>query len=170
MPITAVSSVLPAHMTGSLRKLYLATQELTQKYGREPIEEELAAHLQLSPQQIRQLKEAAVVPLNLEQQAGDDSEAVLSDFIEDTNATQPTEEVSKAMLTDQIKGFLQQLSPREAQVISLRYGLGGHEPHTLKEIGVMLHLSRERIRQLEKEVLNKLRQPRFAEHLQPYLN
>lgn len=162
---------LPAHLTGVIRRLYLATRELEQQNGREPTAAELAAKLAMSPRDVHRLQQIARVPLHLEQPAGERIDGtVLGDFIEDTNTAQPTEVVAKIMLTEEVQSLLQELTPREAQIICMRYGLQGYVPHTLKEIGEIMNLSRERIRQLEKDVLNKLRQPRYANGLQPFLH
>lgn len=160
---------LPAHLTQEVRRLYLAGQEMEQELGREPTAYELAATMEISPRQVRKLQQVSRAPLHLEQPAGEASDASLSDFIEDVDALQPTEEVARTMLAEQVGEVLQNLSPREALILRMRYGLHGYEPHTLKEIGEILHLSRERIRQLEKEILHKLRQPRFADQLQAYM-
>lgn len=160
---------LPAHLNQEARRLYLATQALEQELGREATLEELAAYLEMSPRQVRKLQEMTRSPLYLEQPAGEATEATLEDFIEDVDALQPNEEVAHVMLAEQVRHLLQNLSPREALIVRMRYGLHGHEPHTLKEIGEKLHLSRERIRQLEKEILHKLRQPRFADPLRSYV-
>ncbi len=160
---------LPAHLNQDVRRLYLATQALEQELGREATIEELATRLEMSPRQVRKLQEMTRSPLYLEQPAGEATEATLEDFIEDVDALQPNEEVAHMMLAEQVRHLLQNLSPREALIVRMRYGLQGHEPHTLKEIGEKLHLSRERIRQLEKEILHKLRQPRFADSLRSYV-
>ncbi len=160
---------LPAHLSQEVRRLYLAGQELEQKLGREPYTEELATFLEMSPRRVRKLQQVSRSPLHLEQPAGDAADASLGDFIEDVDAPQPTEVVSRTLLAEQIGDLLQDLAPREALILRMRFGLQGYEPHTLKEIGEMLHLSRERIRQLEKEILSKLRQPRFADQLRAYM-
>ncbi len=160
---------LPAHLSQEVRRLYLAGQKLEQELGREPSGEELAVYLEMSPRQVRKLQQISRSPLHLEQPAGEATDASLGDFIEDVDAPQPTEEVSLLLLAEEVEGLLQKLPPREALILRMRYGLQGYEPHTLKEIGEMLHLSRERIRQLEKEILSKLRQPRFADQLRAYM-
>jgi RNA polymerase primary sigma factor len=101
---------------------------------------------------------------------GDESDAELGDFIEDIEAPAPAESVAQTMLTEEIGDILDQLTPREARILRLRYGLQDGESRTLKEVGEMFGLSRERIRQLEKEALRKLRHPNFAGHLRQYLN
>jgi RNA polymerase primary sigma factor len=100
----------------------------------------------------------------------DESDAELGDFIEDTDVPPPAESVAQTMLTEEIGDILDQLTPREARILRLRYGLQDGESRTLKEVGEMFGLSRERIRQLEKEALRKLRHPNFAGHLRQYLN
>ncbi|MCA9969212.1 MAG: sigma-70 family RNA polymerase sigma factor [Anaerolineales bacterium] len=160
---------LPAHLTAHVRRLYLATQALEQTHGRPPRVEELAAELRIPPKRVQWLQQIARTPLYLEQPAGETGDANLGDFIADEQALKPTEAVAEQVLAEEIRQILRELTPREALIVRLRFGLDGHEPHTLKEIGEMLQLSRERIRQLEKEILSKLRQPRYARHLQPFL-
>lgn len=160
---------LPAHLNQEVRRLYLASQALEQELGREAYTEELAAYLEMTPRQVRKLQQLSRSPLQLEQPAGEAADAALEDFIEDANALQPTEEVARMMLAEQVGELLRNLPPREALIVRMRFGLQGYEPHTLKEIGEKLHLSRERIRQLEKEILHKLRQPRYADRLQAYM-
>jgi RNA polymerase primary sigma factor len=143
---------------------------LEQENGRRPSAEEIADHLNMPPRKVRWLQRVSRSPLDLEQPAGDDPDSVLGDFIEDETAPEPTEEVAQLILAEQIEEILDDLGQREALIMRLRYGLQGNEPHTLKEIGEILHLSRERIRQLEKEILRKLRQPRFARQLRAFMN
>jgi RNA polymerase primary sigma factor len=108
--------------------------------------------------------------VHLERPVGDESDAELGDFIEDVDAPPPAETVAQKMLTEELGEILDQLTPREARILRLRYGLQDGESRTLKEVGEMFGLSRERIRQLEKEALRKLRHPNFAGHLRQYLN
>ena len=114
------------------------------------------------------LSNLIVNPLKLLQKVARDAE--LGDFIEDVDAPPPAETVAQKMLTEELGEILDQLTPREARILRLRYGLQDGESRTLKEVGEMFGLSRERIRQLEKEALRKLRHPNFAGHLRQYLN
>ena len=108
--------------------------------------------------------------LSLEQPAGPEPDTELGAFVEDDLSPQPNEAVAQKLLYERIDGLLDHLTPREVSVLCLRYGLRGHESHTLKEVGRMFDLSRERIRQIEKTALKKLRQPQYGADLFHYLN
>ena len=161
---------IPAHLGGRISKLYQVAQELEQEYGRQPTAEEIAAHMDLPADRVRWMLRTSRQPVHLERPVGDESDAELGDFIEDVEAPPPAETVAYNMLTEEIGEILDQLTPREARILRLRYGLQDGESRTLKEVGEMFGLSRERIRQLEKEALRKLRHPNFAGHLRQYLN
>jgi RNA polymerase primary sigma factor len=161
---------IPAHLGGRISKLYQVAQELEQEYGRQPTAEEIATYMDLPAERVRWMLRTSRQPVHLERPVGDESDAELGDFIEDHEAPPPMETVAQKMLTEEIGEILDQLTPREARILRLRYGLQDGESRTLKEVGEMFGLSRERIRQLEKEALRKLRHPNFAGHLRQYLN
>ena len=161
---------IPAHLGGRISKLYQVAQELEQEYGRQPTAEEIAENMDLPADRVRWMLRTSRQPVHLERPVGDESDAELGDFIEDVEMPQPAETVANNMLTEEISEILDQLTPREARILRLRYGLQDGESRTLKEVGEMFGLSRERIRQLEKEALRKLRHPNFAGHLRQYLN
>lgn len=161
---------IPAHLGGRISKLYQVAQELEQEYGRQPTAEEIAEHMDLPADRVRWMLRTSRQPVHLERPVGDESDAELGDFIEDVDAPPPAESVAQKMLTEELGEILDQLTPREARILRLRYGLQDGESRTLKEVGEMFGLSRERIRQLEKEALRKLRHPNFAGHLRQYLN
>jgi RNA polymerase primary sigma factor len=161
---------IPAHLGGRISKLYQLAQELEQQFGRQPTPEEIAAKMELPAERVRWMLRTSRQPVHLERPVGDESDAELGDFIEDIDAPPPVEAVAQNMLTEEIGDILDQLTPREARILRLRYGLQDGESRTLKEVGEMFGLSRERIRQLEKEALRKLRHPNFAGHLRQYLN
>ncbi|MCP4356468.1 MAG: sigma-70 family RNA polymerase sigma factor [Chloroflexi bacterium] len=161
---------IPAHLGGRISKLYQVAQELEQEYGRQPTAEEIAEHMDLPADRVRWMLRTSRQPVHLERPVGDESDAELGDFIEDVDAPPPAETVAQTMLTEELGEILDQLTPREARILRLRYGLQDGESRTLKEVGEMFGLSRERIRQLEKEALRKLRHPNFAGHLRQYLN
>ncbi|MEW5987200.1 MAG: sigma-70 family RNA polymerase sigma factor [Chloroflexota bacterium] len=161
---------IPAHLGGRISKLYQVAQELEQEYGRQPTAEEIAENMELPADRVRWMLRTSRQPVHLERPVGDESDAELGDFIEDIEAPPPAESVAQTMLTEEIGEILDQLTPREARILRLRYGLQDGESRTLKEVGEMFGLSRERIRQLEKEALRKLRHPNFAGHLRQYLN
>jgi RNA polymerase primary sigma factor len=156
---------IPANKSTLIRNLYLAQQELEQRHGRKPTNEELALHTGFTLERVRLLKEITQPLLSLEQPAGpEDTE--LGSYLEDNLAARPGDAVAEKMLRERIDTLLDLLSPREMQVLCLRYGLRGNETHTLKEVGQMFELSRERIRQIEKSALRKLRQPQVSGDLQ----
>lgn len=161
---------IPAHLGGRISKLYQIAQELEQTLGRQPSPEEIAEHMDLLPERVRWMLRTSRQPVHLERPVGDESDAELGDFIEDVDAPPPADSVAQNMLTEEIGEILDQLTPREARILRLRYGLQDGESRTLKEVGEMFGLSRERIRQLEKEALRKLRHPNFAGHLRQYLS
>ncbi|MGH2538537.1 MAG: sigma-70 family RNA polymerase sigma factor [Candidatus Promineifilaceae bacterium] len=160
---------IPAHLGGRISKLYQVAQELEQELGRQPTAEEIAENMELPAERVRWMLRTSRQPVHLERPVGDESDAELGDFIEDIELPQPAETVAQNMLTEEISEILDQLTPREARILRLRYGLQDGESRTLKEVGEMFGLSRERIRQLEKEALRKLRHPSFAGHLRQYL-
>ena len=161
---------IPAHLGGRISKLYQIAQELEQEYGRQPTAEEIAENMELPAERVRWMLRTSRQPVHLERPVGDESDAELGDFIEDIDAPPPAETVAQQMLTEELGEILDQLTPREARILRLRYGLQDGESRTLKEVGEMFGLSRERIRQLEKEALRKLRHPNFAGHLRQYWN
>lgn len=161
---------IPAHLGGRISKLYQVAQEMEQELGRQPTAEEIAKNMDLPADRVRWMLRTSRQPVHLERPVGDESDAELGDFIEDIDAPPPAEMVAQTMLTEEISEILDQLTPREARILRLRYGLQDGESRTLKEVGEMFGLSRERIRQLEKEALRKLRHPNFAGHLRQYLN
>lgn len=161
---------IPANKSTSIRRLYLAEQELEQKNGRKPTPEELATKTGLAPARVRMLLDITKPLLSLEQPAGQEPGTELGSFIEDDHIPQPTEIVANKMLTEKIDQLLDYLSEREMEVLCMRYGLRGNESHTLKEVGKIFNLSRERIRQIEKSALRKLRQPKVSGDLHYYLN
>jgi RNA polymerase primary sigma factor len=160
---------IPAHLGGRISKLYQVAQELEQELGRQPTAEEIAKKMDLPAERVRWMLRTSRQPVHLERPVGDESDAELGDFIEDIELPLPAETVAQNMLTEEIGDILDQLTPREARILRLRYGLQDGESRTLKEVGEMFGLSRERIRQLEKEALRKLRHPGFAGHLRQYL-
>lgn len=151
---------IPAHQTGNVRKLYRAIREIEQNQGRQADVEELAQRVELPPSQVQWLLQITRPLLALEQPAGDDQDAELADFIEDRDIDQPADVVASKLLSESVGEILSELTPREAAIIRLRYGLQGTDAHTLKEVGEIFKLSRERIRQVEKSALSKLRRSR----------
>ena len=139
---------IPAHLGGRISKLYQVAQELEQEYGRQPTAEEIAENMELPAERVRWMLRTSRQPVHLERPVGDESDAELGDFIEDIEAPPPAEMVANKMLTEELGDILDQLTPREARILRLRYGLQDGESRTLKEVGEMFGLSRERIRQI----------------------
>ncbi len=161
---------IPANKSTSIRQLYLAEQELEQKHGRKPTPEELAEETDMTLDRVRMLMDITKPMLSLEQPAGQEPDTELGSFVEDNLIPQPKDVVATNMLSEKIEELLDYLSERETQVLCMRYGLRDNESHTLKEVGQVLNLSRERIRQIEKSALRKLRQPKVSGDLHYYLN
>ncbi len=161
---------IPAHLGGRISKLYQIAQEMEQSLSRQPTPEEIAKTMNMTADRVRWMLRTSRQPVHWERPVGDDSDAELGDFIEDVDMPAPYESVAQALLAEDLTEILNRLTPREARILRLRYGLQDGESRTLKEVGEMFGLSRERIRQLEKEALRKLRQPSYAGHLRQYIN
>lgn len=147
---------LPIHITEKLNKIKKAQRQLSQNLGRAPSVHELAQELELSPQQVREYLEKSRLPLSLDLRLGDDRDTELGEMLEDTNAT-PEEFVMQSSLTNEIQRLMGDLTPQQREVISLRFGLADGQSMTLARIGEILNISRERVRQIEREALTKLR-------------
>lgn len=150
---------LPVHVLEMLSKLSRIERDMHQRLGREPTPEELAVELDKTPDQIEELLRTSRQPISLNATIGEDGETTIGDLIEDVDSPEASEIVDRQLLGDQLRGVLENLSPRESKIMALRFGLVDGKPHTLDEIGKHLGLTRERIRQLEKESLSKLRHP-----------
>ncbi|GGS76789.1 RNA polymerase sigma factor SigA [Planobispora rosea] len=150
---------LPVHVLEMLSKLSRVERDMHQRLGREPTPEELAVELDKTPDQIEELLRTSRQPISLNATIGEDGETTIGDLIEDVDSLEASEVVDRQLLGEQLRGVLGNLSPREARIMALRFGLVDGKPHTLDEIGKHLGLTRERIRQLEKESLSKLRHP-----------
>lgn len=160
---------LPAHTGQWLRRLDRVTHELTQELGREPTEDELAAKMELPVRKVRRLKEAGAGTLSFEMDIGGDQETTLADFVEDLQTPTPWMSALTTSLHDDMRDALDSLSPREARVLTLRFGLRDGQAQTLEEVGEKFGLTRERIRQIEKEALRKLRAKPRVTRLTGYL-
>ncbi|SEG81565.1 RNA polymerase primary sigma factor [Thermomonospora echinospora] len=153
---------LPVHVLEMLSKLSRVERDMHQRLGREPTPEELAAELDKSPAQVRELLRTSRQPISLDSTIGEDGETRIGDLIEDIDSPEASEMVDRQLMADQLRRTLSILSPREETIMSMRFGLYDGTPRTLDEIGRHLGLTRERIRQLEKESLSKLRHPSNA--------
>ncbi|NJL95079.1 MAG: sigma-70 family RNA polymerase sigma factor [Anaerolineae bacterium] len=160
---------IPLHMTERIRQMYRTAQGLEQELGRRPTPEEIATEMALPPESIRGMMDASQHAIALERPVGDDGDSEFGDFIEDQDTPSPVESATQHLLQETIEDVLAELTPRQSHILRLRFGLGGGEPHTLEEIANKFGLSRERIRQLEKEALRRLRHPRLAHNLRDYL-
>ncbi len=159
---------LPVHVLEMLSKLSRVERDMHQRLGREPTPEELAVELDRTPDQIEELLRTSRQPISLDSTIGEDGETSIGDLIEDTDAPEAGELVDRQLMADQLRHALDALTPREATIMSMRFGLYDGNPHTLDEIGKALGLTRERIRQLEKQSLSKLRHPSRAQPLLDY--
>jgi RNA polymerase primary sigma factor len=159
---------LPVHVLEMLSKLSRVERDMHQRLGREPTPEELAVELDRTPDQIEELLRTSRQPISLDSTIGEDGETSIGDLIEDVDAPEAGELVDRQLMADQLRNALSGLTPREATIMSMRFGLYDGNPHTLDEIGKALGLTRERIRQLEKQSLSKLRHPSRAQPLLDY--
>jgi RNA polymerase primary sigma factor len=159
---------LPVHVLEMLSKLSRVERDMHQRLGREPTPEELAIELDRTPDQIEELLRTSRQPISLDSTIGEDGETSIGDLIEDVDAPEAGELVDRQLMADQLRHALDALTPREATIMSMRFGLYDGNPHTLDEIGKALGLTRERIRQLEKQSLSKLRHPSRAQPLLDY--
>ena len=160
---------LPVHINDRIRQIYKANRDLEQRLGRVPTAEELAAEVKMEPDKIQYILQVSWLPLSLESPVGDDEDSDLGMFIEDELTPTPVQSSYQSMLKDKIEEVLGTLTPREARVLSMRFGLDTGIPYTLEEVGEKFGLTRERIRQIEGTALRRLRHPRRARQLKEYL-
>ena len=148
---------LPVHVTDTLGRINKTRGTLRERLGRMPTRTELSAALNMTEEKLSELLRGAVEPLSLETPIGEEGESRLADLIPATDAQNPLAEATKGALRDELDAALDELTPREKEVIRLRYGLDGNEPRTLEEVGRELEVTRERVRQIESSALSKLR-------------
>ncbi len=160
---------IPVHMVETINKVYKATRALTQKLGREPTTEEIAKEVGLEIDKVEEIYRISQDTTSLATPVGDDEDSFLGDFIEDTTQLSPYEETSQELLRESIEEVLNSLDKREADVLSMRFGLRGETQKTLEEVGRIFNVTRERIRQIEAKALRKLRHPSRRKKLQDYL-
>ena len=147
---------LPIHITEKLNKIKKAQRQLSQKLGRSPTATELATELELTPKQVREYLERARLPLSLDLRVGDNQDTELGEMLEDTGAS-PDEFVVQSCLSTDLERLMAELTPQQREVLALRFGLVDGQALTLAKIGARLNISRERVRQIEREALTKLR-------------
>lgn len=159
---------IPLHMTERIRQMYRVTQTLEQTLGQRPSVQEIAEAMDLPIEAIRAMLDASQHAIALEKPIGEDGDSEFGEFLEDEESPSPVDMATRHLLQETIETALQELTPRQSHIIRLRYGLNNGEAHTLEEIADLFGLSRERIRQLEREALNQLRHPRLALTLKDY--
>jgi len=160
---------VPVHMGDQLNRMRRVQLNLLQELGREPSIEELAEGMETTPDKIENLLEIARHPVSLETPIDEEGDSTFGDFVEDVNSPAPTEEVATHLLHEQLDRALNRLPPREAQILKLRYGLEDGRVYTLEEVGQAIGVTRERVRQLEAQALNRLRQSSAHVILRDYL-
>lgn len=161
---------IPVHMIETINKLNRISRQLTQESGQEPTPEELAKHMELSEDKIRKIMKISKEPISMETPIGEDEDSNLGDFIEDTKTISPVDFATDSGLREATSDVLSSLTPREAKVLRMRFGIDMNTDHTLEEVGKQFDVTRERIRQIEAKALRKLRHPSRAERLQSFLD
>ncbi len=161
---------IPVHMVETINKLHRVSRQLLQELGREPTPEELSKELNMTIEKVREIQKISQDPVSLETPIGEEEDSHLGDFIKDTDAPAPEEAASSTLLSEQIKEVLETLTPREARVLKLRFGLDDGRMRTLEEVGKEFNVTRERIRQIEAKALRKLRHPSRSKKLKDYLD
>ena len=159
---------IPVHMVETINKMVRTARYLVQEIGREPTPEEIAARMELTADKVRRVMKIAKEPISLETPIGEEEDSNLGDFIEDKSTLAPADAVVALNLQDQTKKVLATLTPREEQVLRLRFGIGERSDHTLEEVGTRFAVTRERIRQIEAKALRKLRHPSRARQLRGF--
>ncbi len=160
---------IPVHMVENINRLTRAARTLTQELEREPTAAELAQRLGISEERVCEIRKFAMEPVSLETPVGDEEDTHLGDFIRDDQGAMPADEAAMTVLREQLGEVLKTLSPREQQVIRLRFGLDDGHVRTLEEVGQCFHVTRERIRQIEGKALRKLRHPSRSRRLRDFL-
>lgn len=160
---------IPVHMVETINKLIRVNRQLVQEYGRDPRPDEIAKEMGISEDKVREIIKIAQEPVSLETPIGEEDDSHLGDFIPDDDAPAPAEAVATTLLKEQLMDVLNSLTPREAKVLRLRYGLDDGKARTLEEVGKEFNVTRERIRQIEAKALRKLRHPSRSKRLKDFL-
>ena len=160
---------IPVHMVETINKLIRVQRQLLQDLGREPSPEEIAEEMDLTPERVREILKISQEPVSLETPIGEEDDSHLGDFIEDQEATSPSENAAYEMLKEQLEDVLDTLTDREENVLRLRFGLDDGRTRTLEEVGKVFGVTRERIRQIEAKALRKLRHPSRSKRLKDFL-
>jgi len=161
---------IPVHMIETINKLNRISRQMLQEMGREPTPEELAKKMEMPEDKIRKVLKIAKEPISMETPIGDDEDSHLGDFIEDTSIESPIEATTNLGLMETVRDVLAGLTPREAKVLRMRFGIDMNTDHTLEEVGKQFDVTRERIRQIEAKALRKLRHPTRSEQLRSFLD
>ena len=161
---------IPVHMVETIHKVSRTTRQLLQEFGREPTTDEVAEALGMTADKVREIMKIAQDPVSLETPIGEEEDSHLGDFVEDNDSPAPSDSASYSLLREQLCAILHTLTPREEQVIKLRFGLEDGRPRTLEEVGRKFEITRERIRQIEAKALRKLRHPSRSKTLKDYLS
>lgn len=161
---------VPVHMGDQISKMLRAQHHLKQKLSRDPTPEEMADSLEIPTKKVEQMMQVARHPFSLQTPIGEEEDDMLGDFIEDQDTPQPDETATNNILREQLKEALNELPPREARILQLRYGLLDGQIHTLKEVGNKMGVTRERVRQIEAQALRRLRNPQIQRALRNYID
>ncbi len=161
---------IPVHMIETINKLNRISRQMLQEMGREPTPEELAERMEMPEDKVRKVLKIAKEPISMETPIGDDEDSHLGDFIEDTTITSPADSATFEGLRESTQNILGSLTPREAKVLRMRFGIEMNTDHTLEEVGKQFDVTRERIRQIEAKALRKLRHPSRSEQLRSFLD
>jgi RNA polymerase primary sigma factor len=160
---------IPVHMIETINKLNRISRQMLQEMGREPTPDELAVRMEMPEDKVRKVLKIAKEPISMETPIGDDEDSHLGDFIEDTGVESPIDSATMESLRETTHSVLAGLTPREAKVLRMRFGIDMHTDHTLEEVGKQFDVTRERIRQIEAKALRKLRHPSRSEQLRSFL-
>ncbi|MBE5732457.1 MAG: RNA polymerase sigma factor RpoD [Clostridiales bacterium] len=161
---------IPVHMVETINKLARTTRLLVQKFGRDPLPEEIAQEMGITTERVREIQRISLDPVSLETPIGEEEDSHLGDFIEDDHASSPQDAATFSILKEQLMVVLDTLTPREEMVLRLRYGIDDGHSRTLEEVGREFGVTRERIRQIEAKALRKLRHPQRSKKLRDYVN
>ena len=161
---------IPVHMVETINKLIRTSRHLLQQLGREPSQEEIAAEMEIPVEKVAEIQKIAQDPVSLETPIGEEEDSHLGDFIQDEDSPAPHDAASYTLLKDQLEEVMNTLTPREAKVLKLRFGLEDGKSRTLEEVGKEFNVTRERIRQIEAKALRKLRHPSRSKKLKDYMN
>ena len=161
---------IPVHMVETINRVLRTSHSMVQTLGREPTTQEVADELHMDLQKVEEIMKIAQEPVSLETPIGEEEDSHLGDFIQDDEASQPSEEASYTLLREQLEEVLGTLTDREQEVLRMRFGLRDGKPHTLEEVGKEFDVTRERIRQIESKALRKLRHPSRSKKLRDFLS